>query len=34
MSDFGLSSRANIPRAEAQEFITSYFAAYSVSATT
>jgi len=29
MSDFGLSSRANIPRAEAQEFITSYFAAYS-----
>jgi DNA polymerase-1 len=29
MSDFGLSSRAGIPRAEAQEFITSYFAAYS-----
>ncbi len=29
MSDFGLSSRANIPRAEAQEFINSYFAAYS-----
>ena len=29
MSDFGLASRANIPRAEAQEFITSYFAAYS-----
>ncbi|HUR16774.1 MAG TPA: DNA polymerase I [Candidatus Limnocylindrales bacterium] len=29
MSDFGLSSRANIPRAEAQEFISSYFAAYS-----
>ena len=29
MGDFGLSSRANIPRAEAQEFITSYFAAYS-----
>ncbi|MDL2335537.1 MAG: DNA polymerase I [Chloroflexota bacterium] len=29
MSDFGLSSRANIPRQEAQEFISSYFAAYS-----
>ncbi|HWH24750.1 MAG TPA: DNA polymerase, partial [Candidatus Limnocylindria bacterium] len=29
MSDFGLSSRANIPRAEAQAFINSYFAAYS-----
>ncbi|MEX1173791.1 MAG: DNA polymerase I [Chloroflexota bacterium] len=29
MSDFGLASRANIPRAEAQAFITSYFAAYS-----
>ena len=29
MSDFGLSSRANIPRAEAQTFINSYFAAYS-----
>ncbi|MBA2701417.1 MAG: DNA polymerase I [Chloroflexi bacterium] len=29
MSDFGLASRANIPRREAQEFITSYFAAYS-----
>jgi DNA polymerase-1 len=29
MGDFGLSSRANIPRAEAQEFINSYFAAYS-----
>jgi DNA polymerase-1 len=29
MSDFGLSSRANIPREEAQEFISSYFAAYS-----
>jgi DNA polymerase-1 len=29
MSDFGLSSRANIPRAEAQEFINGYFAAYS-----
>ncbi len=29
MSDFGLSSRANIPRAEAQEFITTYFATYS-----
>ena len=29
MSDFGLSSRANIPRAEAQSFINSYFAAYS-----
>ena len=29
MSDFGLSSRANIPRAEAQEFINSYFATYS-----
>ncbi len=29
MSDFGLASRANIPRKEAQEFINSYFAAYS-----
>ena len=29
MSDFGLSSRANIPRAEAQAFINSYFATYS-----
>ena len=29
MSDFGLASRANIPREEAQEFINSYFAAYS-----
>ncbi len=29
MSDFGLSSRANISRAEAQTFINSYFAAYS-----
>jgi DNA polymerase I len=29
MSDFGLASRANIPRKEAQEFISSYFAAYS-----
>ncbi len=29
MSDFGLASRANIPRQEAQEFISSYFAAYS-----
>jgi DNA polymerase-1 len=29
MSDFGLASRANIPRAEAQSFINSYFAAYS-----
>ena len=29
MSDFGLASRANIPRAEAQTFINSYFAAYS-----
>jgi DNA polymerase-1 len=29
MSDFGLASRANIPRAEAQQFINSYFAAYS-----
>jgi DNA polymerase-1 len=29
MSDYGLSSRANIPRQEAQEFINSYFAAYS-----
>ncbi len=29
MSDFGLSSRANIPRAEAQEFINTYFATYS-----
>ena len=28
MSDFGLSSRANIPRAEAQEFINTYFATY------
>src|SRR4030095_4575636 len=27
MSDFGLASRANIPRKEAQEFINSYFAA-------
>jgi DNA polymerase-1 len=29
MSDFGLSSRAGIPRADAQAFINSYFAAYS-----
>ena len=29
MSDFGLASRANISRQEAQEFINSYFAAYS-----
>ncbi len=29
MSDFGLSSRAGISRHEAQEFINSYFAAYS-----
>jgi DNA polymerase I len=29
MSDFGLASRANIPRAEAQEFINGYFATYS-----
>ena len=29
MSDFGLAPRANIPRQEAQEFINSYFAAYS-----
>jgi DNA polymerase-1 len=29
MSDFGLATRANIPRAEAQAFINSYFAAYS-----
>src|SRR4030067_2348791 len=29
MADFGLSSRANIPRAEARDFISSYFAAYS-----
>jgi DNA polymerase I len=29
MSDFGLSSRANIPRQEAQEFINTYFATYS-----
>jgi len=29
MSDFGLASRANIPRQEAQEFINSYFASYS-----
>ena len=29
MSDFGLSNRANIPRAEAQEFINTYFATYS-----
>jgi DNA polymerase-1 len=29
MSDFGLASRANIPRREAQDFINSYFAAYS-----
>jgi DNA polymerase-1 len=29
MSDFGLASRAAIPRAEAREFIDSYFSAYS-----
>ena len=29
MSDFGLSARANIPRAEAQAFINTYFATYS-----
>jgi DNA polymerase-1 len=29
MSDFGLSTRANIPRAEAQAFISSYFSSYS-----
>ena len=29
MSDFGLSSRANIPRAEAKAFIDRYFATYS-----
>ena len=29
MSDFGLSSRADIPRAEARDFINSYFARYS-----
>ncbi len=29
MSDFGLSTRANIPRAEAQAFINTYFATYS-----
>jgi DNA polymerase-1 len=29
MSDWGLSSRANIPREQAREFIDSYFAAYS-----
>jgi DNA polymerase-1 len=29
MSEFGLSSRAGIPRAEAQEFINNYFATYS-----
>ena len=29
LSDFGLSERANIPRAEAQEFINTYFATYS-----
>ena len=29
MSDFGLASRANISRQDAQEFINSYFAAYS-----
>ena len=28
MSDFGLASRAGISRADAQEFVTSYFAAY------
>jgi DNA polymerase I len=29
MSDFGLATRAGIPRAEAREFIDSYFGAYS-----
>jgi len=29
MSDYGLSSRAGIPRQEAQEFINNYFATYS-----
>ena len=29
MSDFGLSSRANIGRKEAQDFINTYFATYS-----
>ena len=29
LSDFGLSERANIPRAEAQSFINTYFATYS-----
>ena len=29
MSDFGLSSRAGIPREEAQDFINTYFATYS-----
>ena len=29
MSDFGLSSRAGIPRKEAQDFINTYFATYS-----
>ncbi len=29
MSDFGLSTRAGIPRKEAQEFINTYFATYS-----
>ncbi len=29
MSDFGLSTRAGIPRQEAQEFINTYFATYS-----
>jgi DNA polymerase-1 len=29
MSDYGLSTRANIPRKEAQEFINTYFATYS-----
>ncbi|HEY7599550.1 MAG TPA: DNA polymerase I [Candidatus Limnocylindrales bacterium] len=29
MSDWGLASRANIPREQAREFIDSYFAAYS-----
>jgi DNA polymerase-1 len=29
LSDFGLSERANIPRAEAQAFINTYFATYS-----
>ncbi|HET7676252.1 MAG TPA: DNA polymerase I [Candidatus Limnocylindrales bacterium] len=29
MSDYGLSTRAGIPRAEAQEFINRYFATYS-----